>query len=70
MIRRKPYEAMTSMDDFEDVMYKIQDDDHERHHHPAGFAGKRMQRSLFFAEERSSVIKRIDTALYRLAKGI
>ena len=27
MIRRKPYEAMTSMDDFEDVMYKAQDED-------------------------------------------
>jgi seryl-tRNA synthetase len=27
MLRRKPYEAMTSMDDFEEVMYKIQDED-------------------------------------------
>ncbi len=27
MIRRKPYEAMTSMDDFEEVMYKIDGED-------------------------------------------
>lgn len=34
------------------------------------FAGKRIQRSLFFAEESSKVIRRIDAALYRVAKGI
>lgn len=34
------------------------------------FAGKRMQRSLFFAEESSKVIRRIDAALYRVAKGV
>ncbi|MBU0942824.1 MAG: flavohemoglobin expression-modulating QEGLA motif protein [Proteobacteria bacterium] len=34
------------------------------------FAGKRIQRSLFFAEESSKVIRRIDAALYKMAKGV
>lgn len=34
------------------------------------FAGKRMPRSMFFAEENIKVIKRVDAALYRVAKGI
>lgn len=34
------------------------------------FASKRMQRSLFFAEESSQVIRRIDATLYKVAKGV
>ncbi|MBU1138419.1 MAG: flavohemoglobin expression-modulating QEGLA motif protein [Proteobacteria bacterium] len=34
------------------------------------FAGKIIQRSLFFAEESSKVIRRIDAALYKVAKGV
>ncbi len=33
------------------------------------FSGKRIQRSLFFAEESSKIIRRIDAALYKVAKG-
>lgn len=33
------------------------------------FADKRIQRALFFAEESSKVIRRIDAALYKVAKG-
>jgi len=34
------------------------------------FTGKKIQRALFFAEESSRVVKKVDTALYRVAKGI
>ncbi|MCF8056206.1 MAG: flavohemoglobin expression-modulating QEGLA motif protein [Desulfocapsa sp.] len=34
------------------------------------FSKKRIQRSSFFAEESSHLIKRIDAALYRVAKGV
>ncbi len=34
------------------------------------FGRKRLQRSTFFAEESSRLIKKIDTALFRVAKGV
>ena len=34
------------------------------------YSGKKIVRARFFAEESSKVIKRVDTALYRVAKGV
>lgn len=34
------------------------------------FGGKKIRRPLFFAEESGKVIKRIDAALYKVAKGV